>query len=234
MIDSLRLMLGTLTILPVRPPVTLTKRVAGRAMVLAPLAGAVLAVPVWAIGHLDRPLLAAALAVAALAIGSRAIHLDGLADVADGLGSRAPAERALQIMKQSDIGPFGVVTLVLGLLVQISALAILYAEERPLAAAAAVVASRAVLPWLCAWPSARPDGLGATMAGSVSWPAAFAVLLVVLLGAAPFAPSVGLGVLAGLAFGRYCVRRFGGTTGDVYGACVEVTLTVGLVAAALA
>lgn len=237
MIDSLRLMLGTLTILPVRPPATLTKRVAGRAMVLAPLAGALLAVPVWALGHLDRPLLAATLAVAALAIGSRAIHLDGLADVADGLGSRAPAERALQIMKQSDIGPFGVVTLVLGLLVQVAALTVLYAEGRPLAAAAAVVASRAVLPWLCAWPSARPDGLGATMAGSVSWPAAFAVLLVVLGPLSAITPVGGLGVLgvlAGLVFGRYCVRRFGGTTGDVYGACVEVTLTVGLVAAALA
>jgi adenosylcobinamide-GDP ribazoletransferase len=233
LLDALRLMLGTLTILPVRPPSAITRRTAGLAMTLAPLAGALLAVPVWALGHLDQPLLAAALSVAALAIGSRAIHLDGLADVADGLGSRAPAERALQIMKQSDIGPFGVVTLVLTLLVQVAALAQLFADDRALEAAACVVASRAVLPWLCAWPAARTDGLGSVMAGSVSWPAALSIVVLVVAGLGAVAPYLFVGVVAGLGFGRYCVHRFGGTTGDVYGACVELTLTGSLLAAAL-
>lgn len=242
LVDALRLMLGTLTILPVRPPSTITRRSAGLAMTLAPLGGVLLAVPVWALGHLDQPLLAAALAVAALAIGSRAIHLDGLADVADALGSRAPAERALQIMKQSDIGPFGVVALVLNLLVQVAALVELYAHDRPVAAAIAVVVSRTVLPWLCAWPGARPEGLGATMAQSVSWPTAITTSLFVavclgqadvLVDDAAGAQATILGLLAGLAFGRYCVHRFGGTTGDVYGATVEITLSVALVAAAL-
>ena len=232
-LDPLRLMLGTLTILPVRPPTTISRRTAGWSMVLAPLGGALLAVPVWALGHLDRPLLAAALAVTALAIGSRAIHLDGLADVADGLGSRQPAERALAIMKQSDIGPFGVVTLLLTLLVQYAGLVELFADDRPLGSAAAVVLSRAILPWLCAWSAARPDGLGAVMAQSVSWPVALATLVVVGGCVAWAAPYAGLGALAGLAFGRYCVHRFGGTTGDVYGACVEVAFTAALVATAL-
>jgi len=49
--------------------------------------------------------LGAVLAIAALATLTRCLHLDGLADTADGLGSRAPAERALEIMKKSDIGP---------------------------------------------------------------------------------------------------------------------------------
>jgi len=233
LVDALRLMLGTLTILPVRPPTRITRRTAGLAMTLAPVGGALVAVPVWVLGNLDQPLLDAALAVAALAIGSRAIHLDGLADVADGLGSRQPAERALQIMKQSDIGPFGVVTVVLTLLVQVAALAVLFADNRSLAAATAVVASRAVLPWLCAWPAARPDGLGALMAGSVSWPTALSVVVLVVVGFGAVAPYLFVGVLAGLGFGRYSVRRFGGTTGDVYGACVELALTAGLVAAAL-
>ena len=231
-LNALRLMLGTLTILPVRPPSTIARRTAGLAMTLAPLGGALLAVPIWALGHLDQPLLAAALAISALAIGSRAIHLDGLADVADGLGSRAPAERALQIMKQSDIGPFGVVALVLNLLVQVTALTIVYADDRTLVAAAAVVVSRSVLPWLCAWPSARADGLGAVMAQSVTWPIAFTTI-VISFAVAPLAPFAPAGLLTGIAFGYYCVRRLGGTTGDVYGACVELTLTGSLLAAAL-
>ena len=56
---------------------------------------------------------------------SRAIHLDGLADTADGLGSGRPPADALAIMRQSDVGPFGVATLVLTLLIQVSALATL-------------------------------------------------------------------------------------------------------------
>jgi len=231
-VNALRLMLGTLTILPVRPPSTITRRTAGVAMILAPLGGLLLAVPVWALGHLDHPLLAAALAVAALAIGSRAIHLDGLADVADALGSRAPAERALQIMKQSDIGPFGVVALVLTLLVQVAGLAQIYADGDPLVAAGAVVVSRAVLPWLCAWPSARTDGLGAVMAGSVPWPLAFTTVLIGWA-VAPWAPFAPVGLLVGIGFGYYCVRRFGGTTGDVYGACIELSLAAAVVTAAL-
>jgi adenosylcobinamide-GDP ribazoletransferase len=242
--DPLRLMLGTLTILPVRPPSTITRRTAGHAMLLAPLGGALLAVPVWALGHLDQPLLAAALAVSALAIGSRAIHLDGLADVADGLGSRAPAERALQIMKQSDIGPFGVVALVLNLLVQVAALAELFARDDEWAAVVAVMVSRSILPWLCTWPAARADGLGATMAQSVTWPAANASIVgfnslvgvgLIYSGVDVESASAAIaGLWVGWLFGRYCLRRFGGTTGDVYGACVELTLTGSLLAAVLA
>ena len=59
---------------------------------------------------------------------TRGLHLDGLADTADGLGSGKPAEDALRIMKQSDIGPFGVITLVFALLAQVAALAELYAR----------------------------------------------------------------------------------------------------------
>ena len=87
--NSIRLALGTLTILPVRPPAVVDRRVAGWAMTLAPLVGVLLAVVPMALLEQDGPpLLLAALAVASLAVLSRAIHLDGLADTADGLGSR--------------------------------------------------------------------------------------------------------------------------------------------------
>ncbi|GAA3105764.1 hypothetical protein GCM10020254_59560 [Streptomyces goshikiensis] len=67
--------------------------------------------------------------VAVPAALTRGLHLDGLADTADGLGSAKPAEDALRIMKQSDIGPFGVVTLLLVLLIQAAALADVYADS---------------------------------------------------------------------------------------------------------
>ena len=236
--NSIRLALGTLTILPVRPPEVVDRRVAGWAMTLAPLVGLALAVVPMALLEQDGPpLLLAALAVASLAVLSRAIHLDGLADTADGLGSRRPAAAALAIMRQSDVGPFGVATLVLTLLIQVSAMATLASLDEVWAAGAAVVVSRCILPMVCtpAFPSARPDGLGAAVAGSVAWwQAALALVIVVAATVAAGAPYALVGLAVGLAFAAYCSRRFGGVTGDVYGACVEVTLAASLVTLALA
>ena len=80
--------------------------------------GAAAALPASAIREWapHASLLGAVLAVALLALLTRCLHLDGLADTADGLGSGAPAARALEIMRQSDIGPFGVVALIFAVL----------------------------------------------------------------------------------------------------------------------
>ncbi|EST23388.1 adenosylcobinamide-GDP ribazoletransferase, partial [Streptomyces roseochromogenus] len=131
--DGLRFAFGTLTVLPVR--VHRWDRGAARGgMLTAPVAG--LAVGVCAAGLglllllLDAgPLLAAVASVAVPAALTRGLHLDGLADTADGLGSGKPAEDALRIMKQSDIGPFGVITLVLAVLAQVAVLAQLYGDS---------------------------------------------------------------------------------------------------------
>lgn len=258
--DPFRLLFGTLTIFPVNPPRLVNRLVAGRAMTLAPLAGLVLALVVgvplqlaWRWGHGSAPLLAA-LAVGALAVLTRAMHLDGLADVADGLGSGRRGEPALQIMKRSDIGPFGVATLVTVLLLQVVALGDLIASGRGFAAVVVgLVASRAMLPVLCGprFSPARADGLGATMAGSVST-RQLAMGLVLALGLIVVATglfglpgwmeptrveSLVLAALGGTAVGHLlahrAVSRFGGTTGDVYGAVVETTFTATLVLAAL-
>ncbi|MYV40156.1 adenosylcobinamide-GDP ribazoletransferase, partial [Streptomyces sp. SID1328] len=85
------------------------------------------------------PLLAAVASAAVPAALTRGLHLDGLADTADGLGSGKPAEQALAIMKRSDIGPFGVLTLVLTLLAQVAALAGLYGDSWARGALGAVV-----------------------------------------------------------------------------------------------
>jgi adenosylcobinamide-GDP ribazoletransferase len=243
-VNGLRLAIGTLTVFPVRAP-EVTRATAGRAMVLAPLVALQLWVPAGVVLEVDgpSPLLAAALAVGLLALLTRGMHLDGLADTADGLGSGRPAEQALDVMRRGDVGPFGVVTLALVLLVQVVALAQLHVTGFGLPGlAAALVVSRLALPLACSAgvPAARVDGLGATVAGSVSRTMALvAVLLaqaavvgVVVVTGAPLQVLVlaPLGLLAGLAVTWRAVRRLGGVTGDVLGAAVEATFTAALVA----
>ncbi|WP_037678940.1 adenosylcobinamide-GDP ribazoletransferase [Streptomyces albus] len=246
----MRFAFGTLTALPVR--VTRWDRDAARGgMVCAPVAGAVLGLCAGALGGIllllgAGPLLAAVAAVALPAALTRGLHLDGLADTADGLGSGKPAEDALRIMKQPDIGPFGVVTLVLLLFAQTAALAELYADgwaHGAAAAAVAAVAARCALTLAsrAGVPAARPDGLGAAVAGVVPVRTALTVAAVsttvCAVAGAVFGPwaaaQTALAVLAGLGAAelllRHCRSRFGGVTGDVFGALAETAATVALI-----
>lgn len=194
-----------------------------------------------------RRLLGAALAVALLALLTGGLHLDGLADTADGLGSRrAPAE-ALAIMRRSDVGPMGVATLVLVLLIQVSALAAV--PRPPLAAAALVLAEvtgRVAVVQATGSPAARPGGFGALVAGRTT--ARSRAASGMLLGCAVLAAGLAAGgttlaarglaaVLAGLLAGGLvrltARRRLGGTTGDVFGAILQVSAAAVLLACAL-
>lgn len=196
-----RLAVGTLTVLPVRP-VEVDRAVAGRAMSLAPFVGLLLglaaALVLVVAGALSGShLLGAVLAVGMLAWLTRALHLDGLADLADGLGSGKPADGALDVMKRSDIGPFGVVTLVITLLVQVAALA---RDDTAawVALVAATATGRLAVTWACraGVPAARPTGLGALVAGTVRRGAAIgataatAAVVVVLALVAASGPSL--------------------------------------------
>ncbi|WP_245633766.1 adenosylcobinamide-GDP ribazoletransferase [Amycolatopsis jejuensis] len=246
--DGVRLAFGTLTTVPVPAPRRIDRSVAGVAMVLGPVA----AVPLAAAAGLvvaggvavGLPAVAvAAVALGAVALGSRGLHLDGLADTADGLGASYDRAKALDVMRRGDSGPTGVATLVFVLLVQIGALAGAIGHGHGVSAVVvAVLCGRCVLSLCCAKgvPSARPEGLGATVAGSVPVVVAAAVFAVAVGGAA-FAPglpwwrgalAVALGyVVAGVLLVR-CVRRIGGITGDVLGGCVEVAVAAALLTAA--
>ncbi|WP_327124557.1 adenosylcobinamide-GDP ribazoletransferase [Streptomyces sp. NBC_01727] len=251
---GIRFAFGTLTVLPVR--VTRWDREAARAgMLCAPLAGLVVGLSAAVPGALlllfgSGPLLAAVASAAVPAVLTRGLHLDGLADTADGLGSGKPAQDALRIMKQSDIGPFGVITLLFVLLAQVAVLHQLYGQGWAYGAMAAVVAgvtARLALTLASRQgvPPARPEGLGAAVAGTVSLRAAAGAAAVVVAACAGagavfggYAPlHQGLAVLGGLALAqvllRHCVRRFGGVTGDVFGAVAEVAATGALVGLAL-
>ena len=234
--------------------------VVAAAMAWAPavglLLGVIAAVVLVAVDHPlgAGPLTGAGLAVASLALLSRGLHLDGLADLADGLGSGKPAPAALDIMRRSDIGPLGTVTLVLTLLIQVAAAA--QAESAghgrgPAALITAVVTGRLALSWACrrGVGAARPDGLGALVAGSVRpaipalttlatlAAAAAAVVISAIVIGEPLGWTLPLAVVAGLsaafAVERRAVRRLGGITGDILGALAEVATTVALVVAAM-
>ncbi|QOC90973.1 adenosylcobinamide-GDP ribazoletransferase [Micromonospora craniellae] len=240
--DGARLALTTFTILPVRTG-RIDRTTAGTAMALAPVVGALLAVPLGGLllllDAVTAPLVAAGVTVAAGALLTRGLHLDGLADTVDALGSYRRGPAALEIMKKPDVGPFGVVALVLVLLVQAAALAELAGRSRSAAFTAvlvAVAAGRLGVSLACrrGVPAARPDGLGALVAGTVG-PVALAVATVaVTLTAIPAVPDrpwqgplvvlAALAVAAGLL--RHVVRRLGGITGDVLGATVELVTTL--------
>jgi adenosylcobinamide-GDP ribazoletransferase len=250
--SALRLAVGTLTVVPVGDLPEITPRIAGRAVVAAPLAVLPLSLATAAVGWLAYAvglpsLVVGLLMVAVLALGTRGLHLDGLADTADGLGSGWSIERALEIMKRGNIGPLGVVTLVLVLGLQAAALGVLVdGTTGAVTAGIAVCASRAGLVLVCARgvPAARPDGLGVVVAGTVTRGLAALSWIVVLAGlSATFEWRAGrwwLGLVAGTVAGlvvlglvRHCVRRFGGVTGDVMGAAIELAFSTLVVCAVL-
>ncbi|MGW2207076.1 adenosylcobinamide-GDP ribazoletransferase [Streptomyces sp. NPDC001774] len=252
--DGLRFAFGTLTVLPAR--ITRWDRDAARAgMLWAPFTGLVVGLLAAAPGGVllllgSGPLLAAVATAAVPALLTRGLHLDGLADTADGLGSAKPAEDALRIMKQSDIGPFGVIVLLFVLLAQVAALYRLYEEGWAYGAVGAVLAATVARLALThasreGIPAARPEGLGAMVAATVPPRAASLVTAAVLVTCAAagalFSPydalrhvlAAGAGLAAAALLLRRCVRRFGGVTGDVFGAVEEATATVVLVALTL-
>ena len=258
--DCWRLAFGTLTALPVGHPARVERATFGVAMVLAPVT-TVPAVGSWIIlGLLVRQGLlpvwvAGVLAIGVSALLSRALHLDGLADLADGLTAGHDPARSLEVMRRGDTGPAGTGALVIVLLLDAACLATLLTGTRGLVlATVALVASR-LAPPLCARdgiPAARAEGLGMSVAGTVSRGAAWALVLGVGAAAAvvcwivvPAASDpdarwraatggvlVVLGAAAGaLAVRRRAVRRLGGVTGDVIGAAIEVALATALTVA---
>jgi adenosylcobinamide-GDP ribazoletransferase len=253
-LDGVRFAFGTLTVIPVR--VTRWDRGAARAgMLCAPLAGVAVGAASAAAGLVLLFLgagapLAAVAGVAVPAVLTRGLHLDGLADTADGLGSGKPAEDALRIMKQSDVGPFGVLALVLVLLAQVAALAQAYEASWARGACTAVVCATVArlaltLAARAGVPAARPEGLGAAVAGVVpvraALGAALAVTAVAAAAGAAFGPyeaartalAALLALAAAEALLRHCTRRFGGVTGDVFGALAETAATTVLVVSSL-
>ncbi len=236
--------LGFLTRLPVPPPDPDLAPDLARATRAMPLAGAAIgllgAAAFGLAGALGLPPAAAALlAIAATALVTGALHEDGLADTADGLGATAAPARRLEIMRDSRTGTYGALALIFSVGLRAAALAAIAA---PGPAAAALVAAHAlaralpaaVMTWV---PLARDDGLAAA-AGQPetehAWTALGlgAAIALVLLG-------FGAGLAALLAAGlttfaaiRLARARIGGYTGDILGAIEQLGEVAVLLAAA--
>ena len=186
------------------------------------------------------PDLAALLALATTALITGALHEDGLADTADGLGGGRTRERKLEIMRDSRIGTYGVCALILSFGLRWSALAtIANPWSVMLALCAAHAAARAGVPaFMSLVPPARPDGLSASagLPPGRSVAVAFALgTLVLALALGPGKALVGLVVLslAGLMLARLAIRQIGGQTGDILGAFEQTgEILILLVAAA--
>lgn len=232
--------LGLLTRLPV--PVDGTRAMArGAAAAWAyPLAGATVGALAGAVHGLALWLglpqaLAAGLAVGALVIITGALHEDGLADTADGLWGGWTRERRLEIMRDSRIGSYGVVALVLVIGLRTGALAALPPAWVWLALVGGGALSRAAMVGVWAMlPPARPDGLSATTGQPrtrTAWLAlglgvGAAALTCGMAGA--LAATVGLGGAA--VVGLVARTKIGGQTGDVLGAAQQVAETATLLA----
>ncbi|HEY6003568.1 MAG TPA: adenosylcobinamide-GDP ribazoletransferase [Anaeromyxobacter sp.] len=232
-----------LTRLPVPGPPPADAAEVGRAVLFFPAAGAllggVLAAAARALSPRLPPTLCAALLVALLALLTGALHLDGLADMADGFGGGRTRDDVLRIMRDHAVGAYGAAALVLTLLVKVTAVAALLAGEH---AARWLLVAPALGRWTPValarlLPYARPGGgLGATVteytrAGDLA--GATALALAVALAAAGAAGAVAfLGVAVfTVVHGAACRRRIGGVTGDTFGASVELAEALVLVVA---
>lgn len=165
------------------------------------------------------------------------LHEDGLADLADGVGGGGTPARRLDIMRDSRIGSYGTLALILVLGLQATLWQSLDTEKLLPSAIACGALSRAALPlWMQLYPNARAQGLGQTATiGMTPLSTLIAVALGLAISCTIFTPLPGLIVLAAVIFAQvvvcsYAKSKLGGITGDVMGAAQVLGQTTGLAA----
>ena len=217
-----------------------TERDLGRSAPWVPVVGAVVGGlsggVYWALhGSLGAPL-AAVLAVAVGAVATGCFHEDGLADTADALGG-ASQQRRLEIMKDSRVGAFGVLALVLSTLVRVFAVSSLAATDGLIALVVAHMLGRTMaVAVMGVVPAAAGTGLGHSYTAHL--PRAQTALAAIVTSAVaaslglPGAVSLATAAVATVLVGLIAWRAFGGTTGDVLGAAEQAAEMAVLVSAA--
>jgi adenosylcobinamide-GDP ribazoletransferase len=234
--DDVSLAVALLTRIPMPQPAGVASDRMARAQRAFPLIGALVGL---ATGLVDRCLLAIGipeLAAAALALGAGAaltgaLHEDGLADVGDGFGGGRDRDKKLAIMRDSRIGTYGVLALLISFVAKCSALASLPIAEIVPALIVAHALARAAIPAVTVnMPFARDDGLGKSAGRPDTASAVIAVVIAIVIAllCLPFGPALLALMVTAAAAAAMAVlawRQIGGVTGDVFGAIEQVAET---------
>jgi adenosylcobinamide-GDP ribazoletransferase len=239
-LDDLRTATAFLTRLPMPHPDGARPENFARAQRIFPLVGACIGAAIGLVCLLLREIGVPEMAAAALALGggallTGALHEDGLADVADGFGGGRDVAAKLEIMRDSRLGTYGALALVVSFAAKLSALAAIPDGFVVQSLIAAHALGRGVLPWMSiSLPNARADGLAANAGrpdSTIAMIAAGLALLIAVL-MLPFASALMAAIVAGVsAFGMAWLtkRQIGGYTGDVLGGAEQVAETAILV-----
>jgi len=228
-----------LTIIPLPFDTRCQKEDLGRATACFPLVGltvgGLLVGMYWLIEPwLNRPM-TAALLITALAAVTGALHLDGLADVCDGLAARGNRERFLAIMKDSQVGAVGAVGLVLGILLKWQALLAVPVGITWQAVLLFPILGRfAQVLAMAGAKHARQDGLGAVIIQGMAARHLIAALIITVAACLLLLPVKGMIALTAvfavtLVIKGYFQNRLGGLTGDIVGCISEIAEIVALI-----
>jgi adenosylcobinamide-GDP ribazoletransferase len=227
---SFRSAVAFLTVVPVGAAADHPVERLGRAYfpAVGALLGLVAGVSFALVATVTTPLIAAVAATAVLAVLTGALHLDGVADAADGLFGGRDIARRLEVMRDPRVGSFGLVAVILVMVGDVAALASLSPAQAIVALVIAGAISRwALLVMIATLAYVREAGLGVAAAGphrsfDVVIGSAIAVI-VCLLAWRPAAVAALVAVVIALGIRAIARRRIGGATGDIYGATAELT-----------
>ena len=242
-LDDFKVAVGFLTRLPVPHPDGAAPPNFARAYRMFPVVGALIGAAVGLIclglRYLGVPdLAAAALALGASAILTGALHEDGLADIADGFGGGRDRAAKLEIMRDSRLGTYGALILLVSFAAKLSALAAIPDGYVVPGLIAVHALARGVLPALALnLPYARQDGLARTSGQPDATTTAIAGALALLIALVTLSWTNALwaaaaSAISGFAIARLALRQIGGQTGDVLGAAEQVAETAILVSLA--
>lgn len=204
--------------------------------VVGALLGLVLAMVAWLLSGILPNMALAALLVVLWGLSSRFLHLDGLADTADAFGTTSERERALEIMKDTMTGSYGLAAVCCDLLLKFAILASLHGPALLAALICAPALARAVPVFISGLlPPARYFGLGKAISGGRGLNkelacGASALFIAVLFGGLTGTVAALLVALVGLGLGIWFHRRIRGFTGDTLGASIEICEIAALLA----
>ena len=242
MIRPLLAAIQFLTVIPFPKSFTGGENELEKCMPFFPVVGLLIGIVIAAFDHvmgfIFPPLPASVMTVIAMTAISGGLHMDGLADTADGFFSARPRERVLEIMRDSRTGVMGVLAVLFVILLKVSLLISLFPPLRPGIIVLMPLAGRcSFVVMMTALPYVRREGGLATAFGvgkswlNVLWTSAFLLAAGWLAGhwmglAASFSA-----LLMAALFSVYCFRKIGGYTGDTLGAGCEITEIIPAIAA---